>query len=53
MNIGDQVSIKRIPGKVFTVAKVVRTRIGLAARLVDDDNVYVGQFFLNSLQRVV
>ena len=51
MTPGEKVSIKRIPGKVFTVAKVVRTRIGLAARLVDDDNVYVGQFYLNSLQR--
>ena len=47
--IGSKVKIKRTGDKTYTVAKVVRTAYGQAARLVDEDNVYVGQFLINTL----
>jgi hypothetical protein len=52
MKPGDKVRVKSCPRKELFIAKLVRGPFGKAARCVDKDNVYIGQFYLNTLDKV-
>jgi hypothetical protein len=52
MKIGDKVSIKTIrDSRTLTVARILTTPFGKAARLVDNKDVYIGQFNLATLRK--